>query len=155
MLLGVHCTAPSWPRDTSCHTRDVAGARDLLSFRGAQRVENKFEMEVSCRYLNSDDLVFFYLSHSNFLLAAKEPRRELVDAVMKCWPEYLEEIFGDVGHFLNPSSQIILDSGCDKDYKRRRGSHVNNAASSEVGDLHGQAVPQRFFPAAEDKMKLM
>ena len=48
MLRGVHCTAPSRPLDTSCHARDVASARDLLSLHGAQREENKFEMEVSC-----------------------------------------------------------------------------------------------------------
>ena len=56
---------------------------------------------------------------------------------MKCWAEYLHE--------LNPSSQIILESGCDKDCKHHNGSHVTNAASSELGDLHRQAVPQRFF----------
>ena len=46
MLRGVHCTALSRPLDTSCHTRGVASAQDLLSFHGAQREENKFEMEV-------------------------------------------------------------------------------------------------------------
>ena len=62
-------------------------------------------------------------------------------------------MFGIVSS-LNPSSQIILEHGCDNDYKRHHGSHVTNATGSELGDLHGQAVPQRFFPAAEDKMKL-
>ena len=52
------------------------------------------------------------------------------------------------------STQNILESGCDNDYKRHHGSHVTNAASSELGDLHRQAVPQRFFPVTEDKMKL-
>ena len=67
--------------------------------------------------------------------------------------EYLEKKFGDVWHCLNMSSHIILESGCDNDYKRHHGSHVTNPAISELGDLHRQAVPQRFFPAAENKMK--
>ena len=43
------CTAPAQSRDTFCHARDVASARDLISLHGAQREENKFDMEVSCR----------------------------------------------------------------------------------------------------------
>ena len=73
---------------------------------------------------------------------------------MKCWAEYLDEKFANVWHCLNPLSHNILESGCDNDYKRHHGSHVTNAASSELGDLHRQAVPQRFFPVTEDKMKL-
>ena len=73
---------------------------------------------------------------------------------MKCWTEYPDEKFGSVWHCLNPSSQIIMESGCDNDYKRHHGSHVTKAASSELGDLHRQAVPQRFFSAAEIKIKL-
>ena len=73
---------------------------------------------------------------------------------MKCWAEYLDQKFGDVWHCLNPSSQIILESRCDNDYKRHRHSHVATAASSELGDLHGQALQQKFFPAAKNKMKL-
>ena len=46
-----------------------------------------------------------------FLLAAKELRHELLDSVMKCWAEYLDEKFGDVYHYLNPSSQIIWRAG--------------------------------------------
>ena len=88
------------------------------------------------------------------MLGAKELRHELVDSVMKCWADYLDEKFADVWHCLNPLSQIILESGCDNDYKRHHGSHVTNAASSELRDLHRQAVPQRFFPVTEDKMKL-
>ena len=41
-------------------------------------------------------------------------------------------------------------SGCDNDYMRHHGRHVTNAASSELGDLHRQAVPLK----TEDKMKL-
>ena len=88
------------------------------------------------------------------MLVAKELRQELLDSVMKCWAEYPDEKFADVWHCLNPSSQIILESGCDNDYKRHHGSHVTNAASSELDDLHRQAVPQTFFPVTEDKMKL-
>ena len=43
------CTAPARPRDTFCYAHDVASARDLISLHGAQRGENKFDMEVSCR----------------------------------------------------------------------------------------------------------
>ena len=50
--------------------------------------------------------------------------------------------------------KIILESGRDNAYKRHHGSHVTNATSSELGDLHRQAGPQRFFPVTEDKMKL-
>ena len=71
---------------------------------------------------------------------------------MKCWAEYLDEKFADV--CLNTLSQNILESGCDNDYKCHHGSHVTNAAISEFGDLHRQAMPQRFFPVTEDKMKL-
>ena len=88
------------------------------------------------------------------MLGAKELRHELLDSVMKCWAEYLDEKCADVWHCLNPLSQTILESGCDSDYKRHHGSHVTNAASSELGGLHRQAVPQRFFPVTEDKMKL-
>ena len=52
---------------------------------------------------------------------------------MKCWTEYLDENCGDVWHCLNPSSEIVVESGYDNDYKRH---HETNAASSELGDLH-------------------
>ena len=103
--------------------------------------------------LNVNGMVFFYNLHSDLLLAAKKPRGELPDMVMKCWAENLEGKLEDVWHCLNYSSQIISESGCDNDYKHRCGSHISNAAGDELGDLQGQAVPQRFFATAEDKMK--
>ena len=89
------------------------------------------------------------------MLGAKELKHELLDSVMMCWAEYQGEKFPDVSHCLNLLPQIILESGCDNDYKCHHGSRVTNAASSELGDLHRQDVPQRFFPVTEDKMKLM
>ena len=74
--------------------------------------------------------------------------------VIMCWVEYLEGKFEDVCRCLNPSSHIILESGCDNDYKSYRGSHITNAAGDELRNLHGQALPQRFFAATEYKMKL-
>ena len=47
---------------------------------------------------------------------------------------------------VSTSHPKLFWSGCDNDYKCHHGSHVTNAASSELGDLHRQAVPQRFFP---------
>ena len=62
--------------------------------------------------LNGDDMVFLYSLHSDVLLAAKEPRRELQNGeVKKCWAASQEEKFEEVWHFLNPSSQNIWRVG--------------------------------------------
>ena len=49
LLLGGHSTMAHRLLDTSCHARDVASTRDLLSHYRTQQEENKLEMEVSCR----------------------------------------------------------------------------------------------------------
>ena len=92
-----------------------------------------FNLAAQSLDLNADDIVFFCNSHSDFMLAAKELSHDILNSVMKCWTEYLDENFGDVWHCLNPSSEIIVESGYDKDYKHH---HETNAASSELDDLH-------------------
>ena len=72
--------------------------------------------------LNVDGLAFFNSFQSEVSLVAKEIRRDLLDAIIKCWHKYPIEKIESVWRCLSSSFHGVLDSFGDNDYKRHRGS---------------------------------
>ena len=68
--------------------------------------------------LNVDDLAFFNSLQSDVSLVAKESKRDLLDAIMKCWhenPPVKMEAFGDVSILLSTACWRVLETTITED----------------------------------------
>ena len=102
--------------------------------------------------LNVDDLAFFNSLQSDVSLVAKEKRRDLLDAIIKCWHEYPLEKMESVWRCLYSSFHGVLESFGDNDYKRHRG--VRGSRGTE-GRLQQRTVGRRVIKGAEKKLAEM
>ena len=102
--------------------------------------------------LNVDDLAFFNSLQSDVSLVAKENRRDLLDAIIKCWHEYPLEKMESVWRCLYSSFHGVLESFGDNDYKRHRG--VRDSRDTE-DRLQQRTVGRRVIKGAEKKLAEM
>ena len=102
--------------------------------------------------LNVDDLAFFNSLQSDVSHVAKENRRDLLDAIIKCWHEYPLEKMESVWRCLYSSFHGVLESFGDNDYKRHRG--VRGSRDTEAR-LQQRTVGRRVIKGAEKKLAEM
>ena len=67
--------------------------------------------------LNDNDLAFFNSLQSDVSLVVKENKRDLLDAIIKCWQEYPLKKMESVWRCLYSSFHGVLESFGDNDYK--------------------------------------
>ena len=102
--------------------------------------------------LNVDDLAFFNSLQSDVSLVAKENRRDLLDAIIKCWHEYHVEKIEGVWRCLYTSFHGVLETFGHNDYKIHRG--VRGSRDTEDGLQH-RTVGGRLIKGAEKKLAEM
>ena len=104
--------------------------------------------------LNVYDFAFFNSLQSDVSLVAKETRRDLLDAIIKCWHEYPLETIERVWRCLLYSSfhGVLESSFADNDYKIHHGVR----GSRDTEDLlHQKTVGRRVIKGAEKKLAEM
>ena len=99
--------------------------------------------------LNVDDLAFFNSLQSDVPLVAKKNRRDLLDAIIKCWHEYPLEKMESVWRCLYSSFHGVLESFGDNNYKRHRDSRDTE------NRLQQRTVGRRVIKGAEKKLAEM
>lgn len=133
------------PHTARANERSFATQSKMRGFRIQVLVQPAQSPDV-----NVDDLAFFHSLQSDVSLVAKETRKDLLEAVERCWDEYPVERMDCVWRALYSSYHGILTTGGSNEYEKHRGSRTKR--SEKQADNFNREVPRSTITAAKKKL---